>query len=161
MLLFCCAQPARIGLAPIHRRSVLPRSLCAPSYTRSSGHCCRMKRSKPQKVCYRYYMRRAWRSLLYIFSLRSNVNISTPGADQSSVHPFLEESMKKLYRFYTLCLLLLLCVSLFCVQAFAVEDMWDGGKPHHCGRLQQDRRHQHGAGRPNVRRRGRRREALQ
>ena len=28
------------------------------------------------------------------------------------------------YRFYTLCLLLLLCVSLFCVQAFAVEDMW-------------------------------------
>ncbi|MEI3132031.1 MAG: hypothetical protein V8S92_07230 [Oscillospiraceae bacterium] len=32
--------------------------------------------------------------------------------------------MKKLYRFYTLCLLLLLCVSLFCVQAFAVEDMW-------------------------------------
>ena len=30
--------------------------------------------------------------------------------------------MKKLYRFYTLCLLLLLCVSLFCVQAFAVED---------------------------------------
>ena len=29
--------------------------------------------------------------------------------------------MKKLYRFYTLCLLLLLCVSLFCVQAFAVE----------------------------------------
>ena len=31
--------------------------------------------------------------------------------------------MKKLYRFYTLCLLLLLCVSLFCVQAFAVEDM--------------------------------------
>ena len=37
---------------------------------------------------------------------------------------FLEEFMKKLYRFYTLCLLLLLCVSLFCVQAFAVEDMW-------------------------------------
>ena len=32
--------------------------------------------------------------------------------------------MKKLYSFYTLCLLLLLCVSLFCVQAFAVEDMW-------------------------------------
>ena len=32
----------------------------------------------------------------------------------------------------------------------------DGGKPHHCGRLQQDRRHQHGAGRPDVRRRGRR-----
>ena len=32
--------------------------------------------------------------------------------------------MKKLYRFYTLCLLLLLCVGLFCVQAFAVEDMW-------------------------------------
>ena len=31
--------------------------------------------------------------------------------------------MKKLYRFYTLCLLLLLCVSLFCVQAFAVEDI--------------------------------------
>jgi hypothetical protein len=55
---------------------------------------------------------------------RSNVNISTPGAAQSSAHPFLEESMKKLYRFYTLCLLLLLCVSLFCVQAFAVEDMW-------------------------------------
>lgn len=52
------------------------------------------------------------------------MNISTPGAAQSSVHPFLEESTKKLYRFYTLCLLLLLCVSLFCVQAFAVEDMW-------------------------------------
>ena len=32
--------------------------------------------------------------------------------------------MKKLYRLYTLCLLLLLCISLFCVQAFAVEDMW-------------------------------------
>ena len=32
--------------------------------------------------------------------------------------------MKKLYRFYTLCLLLLLCVGLFCVQALAVEDMW-------------------------------------
>ena len=32
--------------------------------------------------------------------------------------------MKKLYRFYTLCLLLLLCASLFCVQALAVEDMW-------------------------------------
>ena len=31
---------------------------------------------------------------------------------------------ERAYRFYTLCLLLLLCVSLFCVQAFAVEDMW-------------------------------------
>ena len=36
--------------------------------------------------------------------------------------------MKKLYRFYTLCLLLLLCVSLFCVQAFAVEDMWTAAR---------------------------------
>ena len=26
----------------------------------------------------------------------------------------------------------------------------DGGEPHHRGRLQQDRRHQHGAGRPDV-----------
>ena len=52
------------------------------------------------------------------------MNISMPGTAQLPAHPFLEESMKKLYRFYTLCLLLLLCVSLFCVQAFAVEDMW-------------------------------------
>ena len=34
------------------------------------------------------------------------------------------EPLRDAYRFYTLCLLLLLCVSLFCVQAFAVEDMW-------------------------------------
>ena len=41
--------------------------------------------------------------------------------------------MKKLYRFYTLCLLLLLCVSLFCVQAFAVEDNASRQSPEKMG----------------------------
>lgn len=32
--------------------------------------------------------------------------------------------MKKLYRFYTLFLMLMLLTALFCVEVFAVEDMW-------------------------------------
>ena len=52
--------------------------------------------------------------------------MSAPAARQSARRsmPAGTTTAKKLYRFYTLCLLLLLCVSLFCVQAFAVEDMW-------------------------------------
>lgn len=69
-------------------------------------------------------MRRAWRSLLYIFILSfkyEHFNAGNCSASGTSIFGGINE---KLYRFYTLCLLLLLCVSLFCVQAFAVEDMW-------------------------------------
>ena len=36
--------------------------------------------------------------------------------------------MKKLYRVYRFCLILLLVVSLFTVSAFAVDDMWTVGR---------------------------------
>ena len=101
-------------------------------------------------------MRRAWRSLLYIFSLSLKCeHFNAGGCSVFGTSIFGGINEKAISFLYTLPAAFAVRQPVLCA-GVCRRGYVDGGKPHHRGRLQQNCRRQHGAGGSDVRRRGRR-----